>query len=97
MARNVLSQKQRFQLTNYVQENYEKFALSDRIFAEEATKNLGFEVNANHVDAARDVLEIPATKMVKAAPVLLIERVELLEKRLARAEELLNQLAAKIK
>lgn len=96
MARNVLTQKQRFVLTNYVQENYVKFGTSDRVFAETASKALDIPVNANHVDAARDVLEIPATRFVVQEPTKIIDRIELLEKRLALAEDKINILTKAI-
>lgn len=101
MARYVLTQTQRFQLTNFVKDFYVEKGLSDREFAELATKELGFEVRDNNVDAARDVVNIPSTKaralaanegLVTVRLARLEERVNELEKVLKAVEEILYQI-----
>lgn len=90
MARNVLSQKERFALTNLVKDQYVNAAVTDGAFAKWASDSLGFEVNASHVLAARNVLDISSTKFAPVVPEKMVERVALLEKRLAALEERVN-------
>jgi hypothetical protein len=87
MARNVLSQKLRFDLWNLVKEKYQELGITDGEFAKYATSTLGDTINENHVWGARTGLEIPPT-IPKGNPKL--------EARVARIEGALLALYAQL-
>lgn len=79
--RNVLSQKNRFTLWNFVQKEYTASGMNDKDFAAKATKELGFETGQHHVEQARDGLEIPNNlrAISEMSPAVLVARVQALE------------------
>lgn len=73
-----------------VEKHFRERNETDPAFAIWAQEQLGFAVNDNNVKGARYALNIEATPRVNGG---LESRVTLLEQRLARAEDLINQLA----
>lgn len=67
IARNVLSAKQTFVLTNLVQAEYVKQPNpDDAAFAALASERLGFPVTKNNVVGAREILDIPHPHSARA-------------------------------
>lgn len=63
--RNILSTKQMFSLVNYTRDHYAARSVTDIEFAAQATADLGFQVLPSNIATAREVHNIPSTKMLK--------------------------------
>ena len=90
MPRRVLTQKQRYEVINFVKEHYTEKALSDREFAAWATGQLGYLVDYNNVESSRDVLDIAATKFAtgnNGGTEILLGRIKALEDRVTNLDK----------
>ena len=82
--RNFLNFKQDFEVAKLLTEQYTASGLTDREFADMATKTLGFPVAQKQIEHRRNELGIPASIKACASRVGytdLLRRVEVLEKR----------------
>lgn len=62
MKRHVLSPAQYYKLIQYAKKEYKSSTLSNPLFAEKASQDLGFSVSAQHVDTAIKAVNIPTNK-----------------------------------
>lgn len=63
--RNILSTKQMFSLVTYTKAHYAARSVTDIEFAAQATADLGFHILPSNISTAREVHDIPSTKMLK--------------------------------
>lgn len=86
--RTFLTVRQNWLLCNYIAENYTNLKMNDGPFAEKASEELGFRVSAPQVGQRRRELGIPSFIETNKEPGTVIERLQALEKRVLKFEEL---------
>ena len=76
-----LQASERYKLTKMIEADYARLAITDGEFAKLATGSLGFEINSNAVQFARESIGLLSTRQIKrnAHPLTVWERIDVLE------------------